>query len=121
MVTSTPPIRAAALDHAEPAPALGFVAIAQAEGWYSDALMERIAVNARDFDARFAQHRDDTRALLEAGTITENDLLQAEGALVKCYEPYKPDAALPGLKLVPTLEEALAGLIPQPVIRYHFI
>jgi outer membrane protein TolC len=36
--------------------------------------------------ARFTSHRDDTRALLEAGTITENELLQAEVRLADALQ-----------------------------------
>ena len=34
-------------------------------------------------------------------------LLQKEGAVVKAFEPFKPDADLPGITAVPTLEAAL--------------
>jgi outer membrane protein TolC len=36
--------------------------------------------------ARFTSHRDDTRALLEAGTITDNELLQAEVRLADAQQ-----------------------------------
>ncbi len=52
-------------------------------------------------------YKPDVDDLRESPAIEVAHLLQAEGALVKAYEPYKVDAALEGLTLVPTLEAAL--------------
>ncbi len=53
-------------------------------------------------------YKPDVDDLRESPAVEVAHLLQANGALVKCYEPFKPDAALPGLTLVPSLESALA-------------
>ncbi|MCJ7585004.1 MAG: nucleotide sugar dehydrogenase [Anaerolineales bacterium] len=47
---------------------------------------------------------DDLRASPATEVI---HLLQKEGAAVKAFEPFKPDADLPGITAVPTLEAAL--------------
>ena len=52
-------------------------------------------------------YKPDVDDLRESPAIEVCHLLQAEGALVKAYEPYKPDADLEGLTLVPSLEAAL--------------
>ncbi len=52
-------------------------------------------------------YKPDVDDLRESPAIEVAHLLQAKGALVKAYEPYKVDAALEGLTLVPTLEAAL--------------
>jgi len=51
--------------------------------------------------------KPDVDDLRESPAIEVSHLLQAEGALIKAYEPFKPDAAIPGLDLVPTLEAAV--------------
>ncbi len=52
-------------------------------------------------------YKPDVDDLRESPAIEVCHLLQAEGARVKAYEPYKTDAALDGLTLVPTLDAAL--------------
>ncbi len=52
-------------------------------------------------------YKPDVDDLRESPAIEVVHLLQAEGALVKAYEPYKTDAALEGLTLVPDLDSAL--------------
>jgi len=54
----------------------------------------------------FKPNVDDLR---ESPAIEVARLLQAGGAQVKAYEPYRLDANLPGLELVPSLESALDG------------
>lgn len=49
----------------------------------------------------------DVDDLRESPAIEVAHLLQKEGAHVLGFEPFKPDAQLPGLLTVPTLEEAL--------------
>ena len=60
----------------------------------------------------FKPEVDDLR---ESPAIEVAHLLQAEGALVTAFEPYKPDGRLNGLTLSRTLEEALQkwfGILP---------
>jgi outer membrane protein TolC len=47
---------------------------------------ERLLALQREEVTRFEAHRDDTRAMLEEGTITENDLLQAEVRLADAVQ-----------------------------------
>jgi UDP-N-acetyl-D-mannosaminuronic acid dehydrogenase len=53
--------------------------------------------------------KPDVDDLRESPAIEVARLLQAGGAQVRAYEPFKPDADLPGLELVPSLESALDG------------
>lgn len=52
-------------------------------------------------------YKPDVDDLRESPAIQVARLLGEAGALVHSYEPYKPDARLDGLHLVPTLEQAL--------------
>jgi UDP-N-acetyl-D-mannosaminuronate dehydrogenase len=45
--------------------------------------------------------------LRESPAVEVVHLLQAEGAIIKAFEPFKPDADLPGITAVPTLAAAL--------------
>jgi UDP-N-acetyl-D-mannosaminuronic acid dehydrogenase len=54
-------------------------------------------------------YKPDVDDLRESPAVEVAHLLQKEGAQVLCYEPFKPEATLPGLTLVPTLEEALTN------------
>ncbi len=54
-------------------------------------------------------YKPDVDDLRESPAIEVVHLLQAEGALVKAYEPYKPQAALEGVSLAPDLDGALEG------------
>jgi UDP-N-acetyl-D-mannosaminuronic acid dehydrogenase len=54
-------------------------------------------------------YKPDVDDLRESPAIAVIHLLQAEGAKVAAYEPFKPGASLPGIQAVPTLEAALAG------------
>jgi outer membrane protein TolC len=47
---------------------------------------ERLLALQREEVTRYTAHRDDTKALLEAGTITEDDLLQAEVRLADAVQ-----------------------------------
>jgi len=51
--------------------------------------------------------KPDVDDLRESPAIEVVHLLQAEGAIVKAFEPYKPEAGLPGITAVPTLDTAL--------------
>jgi len=53
--------------------------------------------------------KPDVDDLRESPAIEVVHLLQEEGALVNAFEPFKPDADLPGIHLVPSLETGLAG------------
>lgn len=55
-------------------------------------------------------YKPDVDDLRESPAIEVVRLLQAEGALVKCYEPIKPDANLPGISIELKLEVALSGV-----------
>ena len=54
----------------------------------------------------FKEDVDDVR---ESPAIEIARLLQAQGDIVRAYEPFRPDADLPDLTLVPSLEDALRG------------
>jgi UDP-N-acetyl-D-mannosaminuronic acid dehydrogenase len=54
----------------------------------------------------FKPNVDDLR---ESPAIEVAHLLQQQGAQVQPYEPFRPDAEIPGLALVPSLEAALHG------------
>ena len=51
--------------------------------------------------------KPDVDDLRESPAVEVVHLLQAEGAIVKAFEPFKPDADLPGITAVPTLAAAL--------------
>jgi len=51
--------------------------------------------------------KPDVDDLRESPAVDVIHLLQSEGATVKAFEPFKPDANLPGVTAVPTLEAAL--------------
>lgn len=53
-------------------------------------------------------YKPDVDDLRESPAVEIVHLLQAEGAAVKAFEPYKPAAGLAAIEAVPTLEEALA-------------
>ncbi|MGQ9832977.1 MAG: UDP binding domain-containing protein [Candidatus Villigracilaceae bacterium] len=54
-------------------------------------------------------YKPDVDDLRESPAVETVHLLQEAGAKVRCFEPFKPHAVLPGLTLAPTLEAALAG------------
>jgi UDP-N-acetyl-D-mannosaminuronic acid dehydrogenase len=53
-------------------------------------------------------YKPDVDDLRESPSIEVARRLAESGALVRSYEPYKPDAQLEGLQVVPSLEQALA-------------
>ena len=53
-------------------------------------------------------YKPDVDDLRESPAAEIVHLLQKEGAVVKAYEPYKPEAGLAGIDAAPTLEAALA-------------
>lgn len=77
-------------------------------------------------------YKPDVDDLRESPAVEVVHMLQDGGALVKCYEPFKPDANLPGVRIEPELEDALSeadviillvnhktlrGLTPEEVAR----
>jgi UDP-N-acetyl-D-mannosaminuronic acid dehydrogenase len=52
-------------------------------------------------------YKPDVDDLRESPANEVVHLLQAEGAEVKAWEPFKPDAKLPGINMSPTLDEAI--------------
>jgi UDP-N-acetyl-D-mannosaminuronic acid dehydrogenase len=54
-------------------------------------------------------YKPDVDDLRESPAVEIVHLLQAEGAAVKAFEPYKPDAGLAAIEAVPSLEAALTG------------
>jgi UDP-N-acetyl-D-mannosaminuronic acid dehydrogenase len=52
-------------------------------------------------------YKPDVDDLRQSPAIEVARLLGENGARVRCYEPYKPDARLDGLQVVPSLEQAL--------------
>ncbi len=64
-------------------------------------------------------YKPDVDDLRESPAIEVCHLLQAEGALVKAYEPYKPDADLEDLTLVPSLETALEDVDAVLILVGH--
>jgi UDP-N-acetyl-D-mannosaminuronic acid dehydrogenase len=53
--------------------------------------------------------KPDVDDLRESPAIEVVKLLTQEGAIVRGYEPYKTDADIPGVRVIPSLEEAIAG------------
>jgi UDP-N-acetyl-D-mannosaminuronic acid dehydrogenase len=53
--------------------------------------------------------KPDVDDLRESPAIEVVKLLTQEGAIVRGYEPYKTDADIPGVRVTPSLEEAIAG------------
>ncbi|HXF85733.1 MAG TPA: nucleotide sugar dehydrogenase, partial [Anaerolineales bacterium] len=53
-------------------------------------------------------YKADVDDLRESPAIEVIRLLQSEGAQVRAWEPYKPDARLNGIEIAPSLEDALA-------------
>ncbi len=53
-------------------------------------------------------YKPDVDDLRESPAVEVVHLLQGEGAIVTAYEPFKPEADLPGIRAVTTLEEAVS-------------
>jgi len=52
-------------------------------------------------------YKPDVDDLRESPAIEVAHLLQKAGAVVTCFEPFKPESDIPGLKTVPTLAQAI--------------
>lgn len=74
-------------------------------------LVERAlrGLRGRHIAALGLAYKPDVDDLRESPAVETVHLLQEAGAKVLCFEPFKPDAVLPGLTLAPTLKAALAG------------
>jgi UDP-N-acetyl-D-mannosaminuronic acid dehydrogenase len=64
-------------------------------------------------------YKPDVDDLRESPAVEVAHLLTRDGAQVKGYEPFKPDANLPGVDTVPTLETALAEAEVIAVLVAH--
>jgi UDP-N-acetyl-D-mannosaminuronic acid dehydrogenase len=65
------------------------------------------SLNGKKIAALGLAFKPDVDDLRESPATEVIHLLQKEGAAVKAFEPFKPDADLPGITAVPTLEAAL--------------
>lgn len=63
--------------------------------------------------------KPDVDDLRESPAVEVVRLLQAEGALVKAWEPFKPEAALPGIQICPGLGAVLADVDAVLVLVNH--
>ncbi|PWB77826.1 MAG: UDP-N-acetyl-D-mannosamine dehydrogenase [Anaerolineales bacterium] len=68
-------------------------------------------------------YKPDVDDLRESPAVEVVHLLQGEGAQVKAWEPFKPDANLKGIDMTPSLDEALknADAILILVKHYEFV
>ncbi len=67
------------------------------------------ALEGRKIAALGLAYKPDVDDLRESPAVEVVRLLMAEGAEVVAFEPYKPDADLPGIDLAPNLDAALQG------------
>lgn len=65
------------------------------------------SLDGRKIAALGLAFKPDVDDLRESPAVDVIHLLSKEGALVKAFEPFKPDAALPGVDAVPALDDAL--------------
>ena len=63
--------------------------------------------------------KPDVDDLRESPAVEVVHLLQAEGAIIKAFEPFKPDADLPGITAVPTLAAALMDADADVLLVNH--
>ncbi len=66
-------------------------------------------LNGKRVAALGLAYKPDVDDLRESPAVEVVHLLQTEGAIVKAFEPFKPENGLPGIDSAPTLEAALAG------------
>lgn len=76
---------------------------------YVVSLVERAlgGVKGKRIAALGLAYKPDVDDLRESPAVEVVCLLQKQGAFVRAFEPFKPRAELPGLTVVPSLEEAL--------------
>jgi UDP-N-acetyl-D-mannosaminuronic acid dehydrogenase len=55
-------------------------------------------------------YKPDVDDLRESPAVELVRLLQTAGATVNCFEPFKPDAVLPGIRIEPELKDAVADV-----------
>ncbi len=65
-------------------------------------------LNGKRIAALGLAYKPDVDDLRESPAVEVIHLLQKEGAIVKAFEPFKPENGLPGIDSVPTLEAVLA-------------
>lgn len=66
-------------------------------------------LNGKRIAALGLSYKPDVDDLRESPAVQVIHLLQKEGAIVKAFEPFKPENGLPGIDSAPTLEAALDG------------
>ena len=81
------------------------------------------ALKGKKIAALGLAYKPDVDDLRESPAIEVVRLLQDEGALVKAWEPFKPDAALPGIDMASDLDDAVrdADLIMLLVAHSEFL
>ncbi|HSJ86649.1 MAG TPA: nucleotide sugar dehydrogenase, partial [Anaerolineales bacterium] len=67
------------------------------------------ALNGKKIAALGLAYKPDVDDLRESPATEVVQLLQAQGAQVKAWEPYKPDAKMAGVDMAPSLDAALAN------------
>ncbi len=71
-------------------------------------------LNGKKIAALGLAYKPDVDDLRESPATEVVHLLQEEGAQVKVWEPFKPDAAMNGIQMAPSLEAGFAGGGPAP-------
>jgi len=66
-------------------------------------------LNGKRIAALGLAYKPDVDDLRESPAVEVVHLFQKEGAIVKAFEPFKPENGLPGIDSAPALEAALAG------------
>ena len=66
-------------------------------------------LNGKEIAALGLAYKPDVDDLRESPAVDVVRLFQDEGASVKCYEPFKPEANLPGIRIEQELENAISG------------
>lgn len=64
-------------------------------------------LNGKKIAALGLAYKPDVDDLRESPAVEVVHILQNEGAMVKAWEPFKPDAGLKGINMTPSLEEAI--------------
>ena len=77
------------------------------------------SLKGKKFAALGLAYKPNVDDLRESPAVEVVHLLQHEGAIVKAYEPFKPDADLPGIQAVATLEEALSDAQAILLLVHH--
>lgn len=67
-------------------------------------------LNGKKIAALGLAYKPDVDDLRESPAVEVVQLLQSAGVTVKAYEPFKPDADLPGIRIFKELKDALSGV-----------